>query len=316
MDPTPDQTANQTANQDTAATRQTSPAQQAYQRALRAALNQSGPTRLSLPPRTLDDIELRPAERAFLVGMTETGKSTLLDALIAQSRRAYPDQLHIIYDSKPRWHGTRELSGLPTWARYRQWDDAKGTELPGSVVLPAPDESVLPADYDARAEHDVRWAWRFGHKTILAQATHQRELPWLSAIMRASYEHKPKNAKLMHVVDEGNHFFRNGRATGGIIVEMLTSGRENGVGVLLGGQRPRNISVEAMESLTNLYWFHTPARDDVKHLHHMGVPLDARPGAEGSNAFYFYSRKRPHRGLCRLHLAPSGDGAAQEVPHG
>lgn len=255
-----------------------------------------------LTPRTLEDIELRPAERAFLVGMTETGKSTLLDALVEHSRRSQPDQLHIIYDSKPRWRGTWELNGLPAWRRYRRWDDAKGTRLDGAVVLPPPDESVLPADYEARAASDVKWAWRFGHRTILAQVTQHRQLPWLSAVMRASYEHKPKNRKLMHVVDEGNHWFRHGRPTGSVIVEILTSGRENGVGMLLGGQRPRNISVEAMESLTNLYWFHTPSADDVKHLHHMGVPLSARPGAEGSNAFYFYSRKRPHRGLCRLSL--------------
>lgn len=268
---------------------------------MRQALDRQYQTsRPGIQPSSLDDIELRPAERAFLVGMTGTGKSTLLDALIRHSRASYPSQYHIVYDSKPRWRGTTELYGWPTWRRYRNWDDAKGTVLPDSVVLSPPSDDVLPADYDAMAEHNVKWAWRFGHRTILAQIEHNRQLPWLSAVMRASYEHKRKNTQLMHVIDEGNHWFRHGRPTGNIIVEMLTSGRENGVGVLLGGQRPRNISVEAMESLTNLYWFHTPTRDDVKHLHHMGVPLDAKPGAEGSNAFYFYSRFRPHRGLVTL----------------
>jgi len=251
-------------------------------------LEQKGQIRL---PRNIEDVELRPAERGLLLGMTEMGKSTLGDALLAQARYKYPEQHIIIFDSKPNYRAAMELNGIPSLLRYRNWDDKKGVYIPGSVAI---DSSMDPWG-------SLKFAWQQKYKVVVAQITKHDDILWLSKVMRAAYEHKPKNKPLLLDVDETNHWFRGHRGNGNIIIEILTSGRENGVGMLLGGQRPRNISVEAMESMTNLYWFHTPYGDDVKHLKSMGVPTTAQPGGFKDYKFYFFSRRDPHiQGLTKL----------------
>lgn len=245
----------------------------------------------SRPPRSLEDIALRPGERGLLLGMTRTGKTTLAEWLLDDARRRYPKQRIVVLDSKPHFRGEKELNGLPATLRYRRWDDGYGSRLPGSVVLP-------PSGDAAR---DVRWAWEQGYQVILAQTSPSRsELPWLAAVIEAAYRCKRKNEQLLLYIDETNHFFRWKRSLGNAIVNTLTSGGERNVGCLLGGQRPANISVEAMESATNLYWFYTPYVEDVKKLRAMDVPVDARPPVAGTHGFYFHSRLRPVRGVCML----------------
>lgn len=223
--------------------------------------------------------------------MTEMGKSTLGDALREHARARYPEQDIIIFDTKPNYRAAMELNGLPSLLRYRNWDDKKGVLVPGSVVI---DPSHDP--WGA-----LKFAWQQKYKVIIAQITKHDDIAWSAKVMRAAYEHKRKNRPLRFDVDETNHWFRGHRGHGNIIIEVLTSGRENGVGMLLGGQRPRNISVEAMESFTNLYWFYTPYEDDNKHLKSMGVPATAAPGEFKTHRFYFYSRRDPHiQGLTKL----------------
>lgn len=242
-------------------------------------------------PHSVEDVELKPAERGLLLGMTEMGKSTLADALIDHSRKKFPDQHIIIFDTKPNYRAQMELNGLPSVLRYRNWDDKKGVYIPGSVAI---DSSMDPWS-------SLKFAWQQKYKVVVAQISKHDDIGWLSKVMRAAYEHKPKNKPLLLDVDETNHWFRGHRGHGNIIIEILTSGRENGVGMLLGGQRPRNISVEAMESMTNLYWFYTPWGEDNKHLKSMGVPPTAQPGDFKTYQFYFYSRRNPNmQGLCKL----------------
>lgn len=248
----------------------------------------------SHPPRTLDDIALHPGERGLLLGMTRTGKTTLGEWLLDYARRHYPKQKIVVLDSKPHFRGEKELNGLPAKLRYRKWDTGYGSLLPGSVVLP-------PSD---NAGRDIRWAWNQGYQTVLAQTSANRaDLPWLAAVIEASYAAKRKDEQLLIYVDETNHFFRWRRSLGNAIVNTLTSGGERNVGCLLGGQRPANISVEAQESATHLYWFYTPYREDVKKLRAMDVPPDAAPPGPGTHGFYFHSRIRPIRGVCRLPAA-------------
>src|SRR5260221_14049332 len=83
---------------------------------------QKGQIRL---PRSMEDIELRPAERGLLLGMTEMGKSTLGDALLARARYKYPDQHIIIFDSKPNNRPAMELNVIPSLLRNRNWDYKK-----------------------------------------------------------------------------------------------------------------------------------------------------------------------------------------------
>ena len=246
------------------------------------------------PPRTLDDVALHPGERGLLLGMTRTGKTTLAEWLLATAQRQYPKQKIVVLDSKPHFRGWRELNGMPASVRYRKWDTGYGSFLPGSVVL--------PPGRDAKA--DIRWAWNQGYQTILAQIPPSRhELPWLASVIEAAYEAKRKDEQLLIYVDETNHFFRWRRSLGNAIINTLTSGGERNVGCLLGGQRPVNIGVEAMESATHLYWFYTPYREDVKKLRAMDVPLDAQPPVAGTHGFYFHSRTRQVRGVCKLPAA-------------
>ena len=243
---------------------------------------------------SIEAVELRPSERGLLLGMTETGKSTVQDELVSHAREKWRDQLITIFDTKPRYRATRELNGLPPLFRYRRWDDGHGITIPDSVVIGPP----------ADPWPQLRWAWGQKYQVTIFQIRSHDDLPWLSRAMRAAYEHKPKGKKLLIVVDEGNHWFRGRRSNGNIVIEILTSGRENNVGMLIGGQRPYNFSKESMESLTNLYWLHTPAEDDVKHLHHMGVPWTAQPGGDGDHSFYFWSRKR-NRAPAGLYRMPA-----------
>lgn len=238
---------------------------------------------------TLETVELRPSERGLLLGMTETGKSSVADDLLRHARRKWPDQDIIIFDTKPRYRGAREVNGTGTWLRYRRWPETHGIHIPDSVVM--------GAGCDPK---DIEWCWRQDKQVAIIQITKHDDLPWAASVMRHAYEHKRKHRKLLIDVDETNHWFRKKRANGDIIVEILTSGRENGVGMLYGGQRPRNISRESMESLTNLYWLYTPVEEDIKLLHGMGIPWSARPGGDGTHSFYFWSRHRGGHGLYRL----------------
>lgn len=238
---------------------------------------------------TIETVELRPSERGLLLGMTETGKSSVADDLLRHARRKWPEQDIIYFDTKPRYRGQYEVNGARSLLRYRRWPESHGVYVPGSVVMgPSSDP------------RDIEWCWRQDRQVVIVQITKHDDLPWAAAVMRHAYERKRRNRKLLFDVDETNHWFRKRRSNGDIIVEILTSGRENGVGMLYGGQRPRNISKESMESLTNLYWLYTPVEEDAKLLHTMGIPWSARPGGDGTHSFYFWSRHRGGHGLYRL----------------
>lgn len=260
------------------------------------------PKATTRPPRSLSEIALLPAERGLSLGMTGTGKSSLHDALIAFEYQAYPRQDMLVFDTKPCYRGEKELSGLGTrgrLGRYRHWDSGKGVLLPQSVVI-APDLGD-PATA-------LEQCWAQGYRLIVAQYNDRLDMDkrgqiaWLSRLMRYAYTHKRKNRPLRFVVDELNHWMYRNTTNADIIFEVLTSGRENGIGMLLGAQRPRNIGRNSIESLTTLYWFYTPLEDDVKDLRSMGVPPDAAPGADGSHQFFVFRRgKMGHiRGLAKL----------------
>lgn len=239
---------------------------------------------------TMDDIALRVGERGILLGMTRVGKSTLAEYLIERWREEYEGCHTIIFDSKPRFKAEHELYGIKTdhSRRYSNWD--YGVTIPGSVVIPL-----------KNPRQEISHAWSLGFDTIIAQVTRRTEILRLDVAMQAAYEDRKKNVPLFFYVDEMNNFFRSQRAATVGITMAITSGGEKSTAFLGAAQRPRWIGVEAMESMTKLYWFQTPFTEDIAHLRSMGVPQDARPPNK-KYIFYFFDRLTNTQGHCQLNL--------------
>lgn len=240
---------------------------------------------------TMEDISLRVGERGILLGMTRVGKSTLAEYLIARWREEYEGCHTILFDSKPRFKAEYELYGVKTAhsRRYANWD--YGVTIPGSVVIPLK---------NPRAE--IAHAWSLGFDTIIAQVTRRTEILRLDTAMQAAYEDRKKNVPLFFYVDEMNNFFRSARSATVGITMAITSGGEKSTAFLGAAQRPRWIGVEAMESMTKLYWFQTPFTEDIAHLRSMGTPADAKP-PKVKYVFYFFDRLTNIQGNCRINLS-------------
>lgn len=249
-------------------------------------------------PATMEHIRLGIGERGFIVGMTETGKSTLAETLIYDWVNEFRKGYVIIIDSKPRFRAEKELSGIPTSVsrRYEKWDYGPGP-FPGSVVLPLRD-----------IDGELRMAVSLGYRIIIAQVDDRfKDIGKLNNVIISGYNHRKKGKPLLFYVDETNNFFRhvNSKEGSGIVM-VLTSGRERYVGALLAGQRPRHVSVEAMECMTKLYSFYFPFDEDVKHLKAMGIPAEwKRPTAPiDAHVFSLYDRKRNLYGMCHVQPVP------------
>jgi hypothetical protein len=247
-------------------------------------------------PYSMADIQMNPGERGTILGKTQTGKSTLAMALIQNWRDRYPKSFVLIADTKPNFRGTHEIDGRTTKQsrRYSRDDWGDNAVIPDSVVLPL-----------KNPRGEIRMAMQLRYNCAIAQIRERNRytiMPVSDAI-RAAYELRPKGKPLLLFIDEGNNFFRDApQAARWPIITAITSGATRHVAVLFGAQRPRNISVEAVESLTKIYWFHFPVSDDVKHLKSMGVPPTAHP-AQNYYEFYFYdnqTRKEIHRAHIKL----------------
>lgn len=129
----------------------------------------------------------------------------------------------------------------------------------------------------------------------------------VSHAIRYAYEDRPPKKPLFIYVDELNNFFRDApQAARWPIITVITSGGERSVAFLGAAQRPRNISIEAMESINKLYWFYTSFREDIKHLKDMGIPEDAHPPNKYYQ-FYFFDGLTYKRGYAQLSLSKNGE---------
>lgn len=234
---------------------------------------------------TMEDIRMNPGERGTILGKTQTGKSTLAMPLIEDWRVRFPKSFTLIADTKPNFRATHELDGRTTRQsrRYAKDDWGEDAVIPNSVVLPLKDPKA-----------EIRMAMQLKFNCAIAQIRERNRytiMPVSDAI-RHAYELRPKGRPLLIYVDELNNFFRDApQSARWPIITAITSGATRHVSVLVGAQRPRNISVEAVESLTKLYWFYFPNKDDINHLKEMGVPPTAHP-ALNYYEFYFYDSNR------------------------
>lgn len=248
----------------------------------------------------MQDIVLRAGERGIILGMTRTGKSTLAEHLILGWRQQYPKSFTLIADTKPRFQAERELDGRPTSVSGRYRRDDWGEVIPNSVVLPL---------RDVRSE--IRMARQLKYDCAIAQIKerNRKTIMFVSDAIRYAYEDRPPKRPLFIYVDELNNFFRDApRAAAAPIVMVITSGGERSVSFLGAAQRPRNISVESVESMTKLYWFYTPYKDDVVHLKDMGVPAGAKP-PDKFYRFYFFDRYTYKSGMAQLNIGSKQSGS-------
>src|SRR5438270_12371625 len=104
----------------------------------------------------------RKAPRAYIVGATDTGKSTLMEVLMANYQEAYSTPklpvLTLIVDTKPRFKAERHLNGIDTHTtrKYSKWGYGSGV-VPNSYLI-EPGTSI-------KAQLDQ--VWRLGGRVAI-----------------------------------------------------------------------------------------------------------------------------------------------------
>ena len=222
------------------------------------------------------------ASRAFLVGKTGTGKSTLMEVLMREYQIAYSKTSKLvrtlIVDTKPRWKAERELNGLTTKqsGRYRKWGYGSGT-LPGSYVLSG----------KGKVFDQLEQVWSFGGTIAIVQT--ERESEWPSAIeaARGFYEQYGADIPRLIVVDELADFYNRSNLAD-IFQRVARNGRERNCALLSGSQRPRKIPVEILTEMTRLYQFELDNKDDLNRVEDMGIPQHMLPTG---HAFYLWDKE-------------------------
>lgn len=211
----------------------------------------------------LSRISLRRNERGLLVGGTNTGKSTLAEALVVDFLHRYQrDNARVlILDSKPRFRAEYLPSGRPAKRLYKKWDH--GPTVPGSVRVTDPAE--------------LRLAFATENPIVIAQAETNRDIPALVACAEAFFGDSRRGQPRLLDVDETMDFFSaNGapRGTTDALTRASRAGRERGLAALYCSQRTRQIPATLMEELAKLYLFRLDYRADAKRLLEMGAPED------------------------------------------
>lgn len=222
-----------------------------------------------MSPLSFDSIALRKAERGLVVGGTGTGKSTLMEFLIADFVQRYRNGRVVIADTKPRFRAEWELNGTSAAKRYKHWDH--GTVIPGSVV----------GDL-SRADGGLSDAWTLGHRVVILQTDAQREWPAILRVLATFFKQARTSRPQLAVADETQDFFgSNGQPIAGlgehrdVLLRFVRAGRERGAAVLFGMQRPVGIPVPLKNELTKLYLFGLANEDDVDELWKFGIRIEA-----------------------------------------
>jgi hypothetical protein len=228
------------------------------------------------PPLALDSISLRARERGLLVGGTDTGKSTLAEALTMEFFRRYENGRILILDSKPRFRAQYDAHGLSVKRRYKSW--SHGPTVPGSAAVASAGEMDRAFSTDRRV--------------LIAQGERSRDIPGLLACAARFLDTSKANRPQLLVVDETMDFFSaNGQPRGGddILTRVARGGRERGTGALYCSQRTRGIPAQLMEEMSRCYLFRLDYKADVKRLYEMGFPPGVTPPTE-TRAFKYWTK--------------------------
>lgn len=128
--------------------------------------------------------------------------------------------------------------------------------------------------------------------------------PLLSLYMRAFYESFGARAgpRLLDI-DEGADFFEFEKLGAGIILQALRAGRQLGLGVLFGSQRPKFIPKSTLTESDRIYLMKLKSNDDLKTVQgDGGLPKEIIPPERFHEfRFYdFYDTAYPSGGLFKL----------------
>lgn len=230
--------------------------------------------------------------RGMLVGKTASGKSTLGSRLIQHWREQNPKPRVLILDSKPRFRATHELNGLPATRRYKKW--RRGDEVPRSIVLPS----------GVHVRHAMKQAWNLGFDTVIAQIPNLNYVGWQQAAAGWFYEDSDDDYQQLLYIDElADHFSSSGAyGRGNVLVQTVRSGRERGVAVLAGTQRPSGIPPSFFTEVSRVYLFKLNRESDLDRLHDAILPEDISP-PRCKHVFKLYDDAEETLGIYRLRLA-------------
>jgi energy-coupling factor transporter ATP-binding protein EcfA2 len=220
-------------------------------------------------PTTLDfsEISLRERERAFLLGGTGSGKTTLEEMLIADFYNRYKTSRTVILDSKPRFRAEWHPNGTSAKRTFKHWKP--GPTIPGSVLIQHPSQ--------------LSDAWALGARIVVAQAETSAEYPELVNVAETFYRTARHSRPQLLCVDEtADYFHQNGSPIGrsDALVRIARSGRERGTAALYCSQRAKSIPSSIIEELTQLYLFALDGRADLKRCIEMGAPEWIEPPEE------------------------------------
>jgi hypothetical protein len=238
-------------------------------------------------------------DRLIILGATGTGKSTLAEAYIADALRRYPTLRVLVLDSKPRFRGEFETSGLNAAWRYRR--QAHGT-------APFQDSIALSVTDPAR---DLPNAWRFDARLAIAQAPRgaddvdmlYRLLETASVFFDQGRADRPQ---LLYVDEVMDFFYMNGSPIGKdmTIIQTVRAGRELGIGGMFATQRPRGIPAQLLQESNALDLFWLRNVEDLERLTDFSLPNgEALMPRKNNKNFYHYNHERPgDAGTYRLDL--------------
>lgn len=221
-------------------------------------------------------VTLPRAGRALLVGMTGSGKTTLKNDLSSLWLRRYPRGRLLIIDSKPRYRAEWQVTGLTAAPLYRKWKKDKDAFVPGSYVI--------PIDGNYKRSMDVA----FKHTRIVIVQGGMAYWEELLECARCFYEdYSARSGPRLMDVDELSDFFEV-RKIGGILWQALRSGRELGVGMVVGTQRPKYVPRTVLTETDRVYLFKQKSEDDLKHLQKEGgIPKTVQSPDEFYEFRYF-----------------------------
>lgn len=234
------------------------------------------------------------AGRTAIFGMTGAGKTILADTLRATWLRKYPTGKVLIIDSKPHYRAQWQLNGITAAHLYRKWDTSNEHDfVPGSIVL--------AMDNPARAAHDLRQAFKKSRVVIVQGG---KDLwPALLWYAKTFYEiFSNKQGPRLLDVDEAADFFEVNRF-GGILLQALRAGRQLGLGVLMGSQRPVFLPKATLTESDRLYVLKLKNEDDLKTIQkNGGLPrwVEAPRKFFEFRYYNFYEEQYPSGGLFKL----------------
>src|SRR4029077_5472645 len=235
---------------------------------------------------------MRYRDRGLLIGQTRSGKSTLAKHLLESYHKTMTEETRgkrdwkppriLVLDTKPRWRGTRSLTGRNPQHLYRRM-------VPGDVL----DAAILSRPQDWR----LAWDRELNPSGIVivqnldlkGRQKVRFQVAALEQFLSSQYWKEPS---LMYV-DEGHDFFgQNATAFyGTAIQECYRAGAEQGMSSLLGIQRPKTVNLQTLTECNLAYLFYIKFRTDLKRLGEMGMTVEQTPEEESYRFLFFRDGK-------------------------